>query len=268
MELLVVIAVIGLLSSIALVNLSSAREKARINRALYFEAQVDHTLRNDIGGEWSFDTGTQLITDDSSDAGNTLSYCPTCGSASCDATCWLDASSGQCLQGKCFNAGGTRYVYAADHPQLSVLGNENVTVSLWVRPTSNQAGGQDIVVKNLEYKLTIAWPGTGGKITLWYSRPGGYAPITGNRPFPFDDRWHHILAVWDNKNQTYGIFLDGVVDKIQKVTNYVEYTGATRYPLCFGRGAACGTSGWQEPRYYGLYDRIRVYNEAIDLSRY
>ncbi|MCX6765144.1 MAG: prepilin-type N-terminal cleavage/methylation domain-containing protein, partial [Candidatus Nealsonbacteria bacterium] len=57
-ELLVVISIIGLLASIVLVSLSSARESARIAALKQFSASIYHALGANMTGYWNFNDGT------------------------------------------------------------------------------------------------------------------------------------------------------------------------------------------------------------------
>ena len=68
-ELLVVIAVIGLISSIILVNLKGTREKARIAKALDFSHSIQHVLGAYAVGIWRFEE-TDNTALDSSGYGN------------------------------------------------------------------------------------------------------------------------------------------------------------------------------------------------------
>jgi len=54
-ELLMVVAIIGMLASIILVSLKSAREKAYISKGLQFSANVFHGIGDDCLGEWKFE---------------------------------------------------------------------------------------------------------------------------------------------------------------------------------------------------------------------
>ena len=75
-ELLVVIAIISLLASMVLANFSLAREKARIARALQFEATLYHSYGDRAVGMWKFDEGGGNVTYDSSGNGNNLTIPP------------------------------------------------------------------------------------------------------------------------------------------------------------------------------------------------
>jgi prepilin-type N-terminal cleavage/methylation domain-containing protein len=55
-ELLVVISIIGLLSSIAVVSMSTSREKARIASGQSFESTIRNSINDTLIGEWLFDS--------------------------------------------------------------------------------------------------------------------------------------------------------------------------------------------------------------------
>ena len=66
-ELLVVIAIIGILAVVTMVNLNSARNKARINAGLQFESTLKNVMGSELVGEWTFNDGSAT---DSSGNGN------------------------------------------------------------------------------------------------------------------------------------------------------------------------------------------------------
>ena len=68
-ELLLVISIIGLLSSIVMVSLKGARESAKLASAKLFSANIKHALGAYILGEWNFDDGNPTIATDSSGNG-------------------------------------------------------------------------------------------------------------------------------------------------------------------------------------------------------
>ena len=63
-ELLVVISIIGLLSSIVLVSFSNSRDKARLAKSQQFDAQISHALGAYAVGIWRFEEGTGTIVQD------------------------------------------------------------------------------------------------------------------------------------------------------------------------------------------------------------
>ncbi len=73
-ELLVVISIIGLLASIVLVSLNSARDKARIAADQEFEATSYHTLGANLLVYWPMNEGAGITLNDLSGNGNTATY--------------------------------------------------------------------------------------------------------------------------------------------------------------------------------------------------
>src|SRR3989344_5308294 len=69
-ELLVVIAIIGLLATFAVVQLSGAREKARVAKGLSFQQSLLRSLGDDAAGIWNFDECSGSVANDMSGSGN------------------------------------------------------------------------------------------------------------------------------------------------------------------------------------------------------
>ena len=63
-ELLVAIAIIGLLVSLTLVALKGLKERARIAKDLQFSSTIQHTLQADIVGFWDFEEGEGEVIND------------------------------------------------------------------------------------------------------------------------------------------------------------------------------------------------------------
>lgn len=120
-ELMIVIAIIGVLSAVVFVVFSSAREKSRMSNAKMFEANHVGVLRNYLVAEWKFDECSGSTANDSSgsDVHLTLVNSPIWSTNTPTKTgCALD-----------FN-GSTQYAYATDNPALDL--DDNYTVSAWI----------------------------------------------------------------------------------------------------------------------------------------
>lgn len=87
-ELLIVVSIIGLLSSIVIVNVNSARDKARVNKTVAYSQQIYRALGADAVGAWDFNEGSgNVVADMSSNKNN-----GTLGNGSCSP------GSGYCPQ--------------------------------------------------------------------------------------------------------------------------------------------------------------------------
>jgi len=120
-ELLVVISIIGLLSTIAIVNLSSSRAKAKIAAGQHFSSSINNLISDQLVGEWLFNGSAA----DTSGKGNngTLVGGPVAGSG-------YDGGGAYVLDGS------SQYINVPSIPG-SIFTNTSFTWSAWVKGSTN-----------------------------------------------------------------------------------------------------------------------------------
>ena len=191
LELLIVISIIGLLSSIVLVTYPTAVEKARIAKTLQWSASVNHLLGVDAVGVWALeDLAGSLAKDDSGFNSN----CSVVGSG-------LSAIQGVVNNGVNFTGSG--YLNCANPKNLQVVGN--MTLAFWAKP-SNVASPSRLnpmcKAYGGEFCLTME---PGGSLTYYHGSCGGNcSPYIGwGLPSMFADNiWVFIVITRDMTTRT------------------------------------------------------------------
>lgn len=243
-ELLVVISIIGLLASIVVVNVNSARGKAKTARAVKFSQIIYHALGSDAVGAWDFNEASgATIFKDISSSGNdaNCTNCPTTASG--------PSFSGGNLGNALSFDGVNDYLIVGNNVNLQTF--TSITLEAWFNAISFTDLYPTILGKGSEYYLST--PNGGTQIIFRHSTIGdgfttaNYSLSTG--------RWYHVVVTWDGVKTS--IYLDG---------QYIYGENAAGTISSTGNGLAIGNyrTTWDNThRFHGLIDEVRIYPKAL-----
>jgi len=246
MELLVVIAVIGLLSSIIFAITSGTGEQGRIAKGLYFSQHLHNSLGSWAAGTWSFDEnpashGT-IISDLSGWSNNGILYTN-------------DGTANKSVSGVVNNAlsldGVDDYVNAGNPASLQIA--DTVAIESWVYMIAH--GGTIMSWFNNGYTQAgsifigshVALPSN------WWAMLGGTVEWTFGTKI--SNKWVHLVITLDLnlENNQLKAYQNGVLVKQTNWTSDIMTRSATRY---IGGGGTGNT--WN-----GQMDEVRIYGQAL-----
>lgn len=255
-ELLVVISVIGLISSIALANLQGAREKAKMAASKQFHSSVYRALGAETVAMWEFDEGAgEILNDNSGNGVNGRIYRPE----------WMPEG----ISGPALLFDGDTFVIGDNFPNPG--NNGNLTASVWLRPT-------DIVGVHSVFYLgdNGAGGGSGSSCTgfemfmnggRYYSRSGdatneNEVQITSDTILA-NNVWQNVAYVYSGNKVT--VYLNG--QQVGQLNNH----GTVDCPSGkWSIGAAITPDvSWPpiarniKKQYKGYIDSLRIYNSAL-----
>jgi prepilin-type N-terminal cleavage/methylation domain-containing protein len=227
-ELLVVISIIGLLSSIAVVSMGSSREKARIARGISYEQSVQQALGDEIFASWDFDECSGTAANDTSGNGlnGTLTGGPT----------WSTDTPGGKGCSLSFN-GSTAYV------SIPYVGTSSTSLaySLWFKPAD--ASTRTLI----SYRSTLIR--VSNIAISWY--PDVNLSVGTVAKSVSTNVWHHLVI--DQNGTSYSVYLDGGLagSGTVAVLNNASYPGA-------GIGIYAGAQFFS-----GLMDNVRIFSRSL-----
>jgi len=267
-ELLVVIAVIGILSSVVILNLGSMKQKANIARGKTFSASIHQKAGIDCLGAWDFDEGSGSVAKDASGFGNdgTIS-----GAAFAQETPEGNNISGH--YGLQFNSGN--YINMGNPESLKTI-NE-LTVEAWAKFSGidyTQSTGKLVAI------AAKGAPDSAGPNSGWWftydnrnnrnnfayacfgNSNGGWAGGGNNfsaYSYNFNNGiWYH-LAITANSSEA-RLYINGNQIGAPKTLSNVVLSNSTNnfYVGAYGGGSAT---------FQGTMDAVRVYGQSLSSSQ-
>lgn len=259
-ELLVVIAVMGLLSSIVLVNLDlpKQREKAKVAKSLSFGQSIQSALGSDAVGIWNFDEGAWggAIIDGSGYSGN--------GSLTNGAFVNYSSETPHKIvganQGKYslnFTASGN--VNISSNGRFNPAATGQITITLWFN--SNTVSGTHYLVSkgvNPEWAFELYQSNSGLTFAIDTLAGGIHSQAVTGQNIISPGKWYFLAAVYKLNDKT-ALYLDGV--KVAESTTFTGSTGQSAANLLIGNKY----DGDPSYPFDGYIDDVRIYSSALSL---
>jgi prepilin-type N-terminal cleavage/methylation domain-containing protein len=244
-ELPVVIAVIGLLSSIVIVNLRGTRSKANIARGLQFGQSVHNAPGAYAVGVWNFDEGSGTTANDASGYNNHGTIY--------GASYTTDTPSGK---GYALSFDGVDdYINCGNDESLNIT--NAITVEAWVKPFSFDGGSNFAVVDRGSYRQYQLKLDNTGKVvaSLWHSDGRNNYCYGQGKSVPLN-KWNYILISYDGIG-TVKSYFNGELQ-----CSHIRNKGSIislEASLSIGRA---GSYQWN-----GLIDEVRIYEKALETAQ-
>jgi hypothetical protein len=192
-------------------------------------------------GHWKFDAGTGTTAVDSTGKANNAAF-------QTGTPQWIDGVRGKALY---FNGSSDAITGTNFEPP------SEGTVAFWLRSDGATSGTQRLL-------------GLGGNWEVRQDSTGvlrfdlGASPFVGNEPFSTitplvnPSTWYHVAAVYDSDDNSYSVYVDGVL--VTSGTSPVDLLPQSAAKL------ALGTRTGSTERLRGALDDVRIYNRKLSAA--
>lgn len=243
-ELLVVISIIAMLSSIILANLNNARNSGRIAAGEEFETSLNHAIGAYAVGQYDFNEGSGSSANDSSGSANTAIFHgnPT----------WSTDTYNTVASKYSVSFGGSDYLLTTKGFGIA---NSNFAITEWIKTTSTN--GQIYTVANAGSSNGYRFGLSNGQIGFLLGN-GSYTESTCGLKTANDGQWHQIAGVFDRTAGYFYCYIDGM--NVGKVAISYDSNMNDGVATIGGgtAGGACCTA------FVGKLDHVRIY--ASDMN--
>ncbi|MEA1929611.1 MAG: LamG-like jellyroll fold domain-containing protein [Patescibacteria group bacterium] len=252
-EILVVISIIGLLASIIMASLGTARDKANIAAGLEFEANLYHTEGINAALMWDFDDSSTPLADRSGNNRHgtergSIAFKPNTPSGS----------------GRAALLEGATYI-TSDAWRGEKISDKGFTISFWIKQSSGSTGTATPVHIKTDNEGTRSFIYIEGSGNLCF-RSGG-SNLCANAPKK--DEWQHIAGLYRGDKSK--LFVNGQLVGENTVPNgiiglFQRNGGVTVECFTVGGYRSNCSSGLQNS-VKGLLDNVRFYNHALEVAQ-
>ena len=262
-ELLVALAIIGLLTSVIVIATQNIREKAKVAKTLQYAGSLYRSMSDTAVALWDFDDGSGITAKDSSNNG----YDSKLGEGSCapgNESCpsWSNDTP-QALVGAgagkfslYFN--GSNFVYLTKNLVDSFT---KITISAWVKcmmtPTEGRAG---IFARNKDSAggIILIKPASTGIVRFGFYNAANVLKSVDSVKTITDQKWHFITGTYNGSQLK--IYIDGQLDNTPvSASDNIPSVGST----------ITSSIGLFNPNVFtydmfeGFIDEVHIYNSAL-----
>ena len=245
-ELMVVIAIVGLLASVVLVSMGGVKGKAKTAQGLQFSQSLYHVLGSEAVGVWNFDEGPDGSPMTTAKDASGYDNNGTCSGASCPT---YTVETPQKVVGSSSGKFALSFDGANDYVDVGNNANlrpETFTVELWVKDITGGTG------------LVSYYGGNNG----WLMRAYYIKLCNGASCAQFNfgsvdaTKWSHLAFTYDSGSDAVRLYRNGTMDLSSTFANYVVSAA--------GENLHIGKDNWWSGDYSaGLIDDVRIYNQAV-----
>jgi prepilin-type N-terminal cleavage/methylation domain-containing protein len=248
-ELLVVISIIGVISSIVFVSFSGSRDKARLAKAQNFDAQISHALGAYAVGIWRFEEGGGGTAYDESGYGN-------------DGTIQgaVPAPDGGVY------AGTKALYFDGSYDRLNISSSalrltNNTTLCLWMKLDTDIGSGAHRYYPGIfsvgsggGWNDFITFRSSGGN-RITYEDASGSSRTSSSFSYTTGDWIHVVISMDSNRAPTF--YINGKSKGTGSASNYISLN-------YLGMGYAGATNDGSS---HGSIDDVRIYNESLSSAQ-
>jgi prepilin-type N-terminal cleavage/methylation domain-containing protein len=247
LELLVVITIIGILSSIVIVSMSGSTDSATIAKGKAYAQQIHALLGSNAVGVWNFDEGEGSTVYDISGHGNH-------GTLYGDTHFVSSDIEGHTLS---FDGSGD-YIDCGGDTSFNFGDSIDFSIELWIKAAQHN----NISNKEFFGKGYLSNPSSicgyvvynTGKVYFSVRDINNNTASAVSNEIIDDDNWHHVISVFNRDDKIY-IYIDGILSGTPSNMSSIGNLN-NAYPLKLGSGT------WSQSL-NGLIDEVRIYSEAL-----
>ncbi|HNP79452.1 MAG TPA: prepilin-type N-terminal cleavage/methylation domain-containing protein [Candidatus Pacearchaeota archaeon] len=258
-EILIVIAVVGALSTFVLVGTSSITNKASNVKSITFSDSLRNSLLTNLYSEWKFDEGSGSNSYDSWGDKN-LVLGATTGSEDSDPT-WM--SQEECISGTCLDFSKTigEYAYGTSNLQLDLT--NGLTIEAFFKPRTTTQNGSAIFMAGQEspnyIEFALCFWSTGGfGFSLYDYDFGTYDYNSYNTSnLNLIGSWHHAVYTVNFSDRNIVGYLDS---KILNPTYYSTLGEISEFDYPFTIGSYIEKNA---NFFDGKIDELKIYESVL-----